>query len=592
MITINALLQRGLKKIWASKSGGVLIYVAFGLPILLGAMALSIDLGRAFILNTELKDFSDASALAGAAELDGRDGAMDAAEAAARTGITGTLLNVQGFATDGGGHNIVVDPGPDGVVFLKQLPADGTDFVADDTATSDADARFIFVKVVNRDVRSGLSRSLGVTAPFETSAKSIAGFITVICRTPAMFMCNPLEGDGSQTDNQGNPVAPFPLAGTPCAGQEATYLFVGAPVVADCLVGRGMLLKNGGGGGGGGNHSAYYPGEFGLLGCPEGIFSQGNSQNENQGIKCVAESIAQAIPDICIAGLAFPQTGQGAGPIRQAINVRFGVYENPQFGNGGPGTAPKDDPLYRPALNVTKGYEVGPSPSGSNCHNEVDGDDEAAMAAANVAHLPRDDCFYDATPCDRYGDGDWHTDGRDMIYWNANHPGILPPTAIDPDNASGEPYADMTRYELYRFEIDSMWFGADSLPGVPRPAGVTSSDPIPAGNEAVENGLACQYTPGNSEDPQWPNFSDPRILGGGDEGLIDRRILTLAAVNCVEHGPFQGAQPDGVPIEAFVQVFLTEPTRQGGPDGLRIYGEIAGVVDADDGLKDIVQLYR
>ena len=38
MTKINALLQRGLKKFWASKSGGVLIYIAFGLPILLGAM--------------------------------------------------------------------------------------------------------------------------------------------------------------------------------------------------------------------------------------------------------------------------------------------------------------------------------------------------------------------------------------------------------------------------------------------------------------------------------------------------------------------------------------------------------------------------
>ena len=87
MTKINALLQRGLKKFWTSNSGGVLIYVAFGLPILLGAMALSIDLGRAFILNTELKDFSDAAALAGAAELDGRDGARAAAEQAARTGL-------------------------------------------------------------------------------------------------------------------------------------------------------------------------------------------------------------------------------------------------------------------------------------------------------------------------------------------------------------------------------------------------------------------------------------------------------------------------------------------------------------------------
>ncbi|MCZ6845578.1 MAG: pilus assembly protein TadG-related protein, partial [Alphaproteobacteria bacterium] len=148
-------LRRYLRKISISECGGVLIYLAFGLPILLGAMALSIDLGRAFILNTELKDFSDAAALAGAAELDGRDGARAAAEAAARSGLSGTLLNVQAFATDGGGPGIAIDPGPLGVVLLRNLPADGTDFTVADTATSDADARFIFVSVVNRNIRSG-----------------------------------------------------------------------------------------------------------------------------------------------------------------------------------------------------------------------------------------------------------------------------------------------------------------------------------------------------------------------------------------------------------------------------------------------------
>ncbi len=86
----RSILKSLLRNLWTSKSGAVLIYVAFGLPMLLGAMALSVDLGRVFILNTELKDFSDAAALAGAAELDGRVGARVASEAAARTGISGT----------------------------------------------------------------------------------------------------------------------------------------------------------------------------------------------------------------------------------------------------------------------------------------------------------------------------------------------------------------------------------------------------------------------------------------------------------------------------------------------------------------------
>ena len=225
-------LPANLRKLWTCNAGASIIYVAFGLPIMLGAMALSIDLGRSFVLNTELKDFSDAAALAGAAELDGRVGARAAAEAAARTGLSGTLVNVQAFATDGGGPNIQIDQ----VIFLRNLPADGTDFTAADTATTDSNARFIFVSVVNRNVRAGLSRGLGVTADFDTGARSIAGFKSPVCKVPAMFMCNPLEDVN------------FDISSTPCTGAD---LGVGKPVKHDCLVGRGMLLKNGGGGGNG-----------------------------------------------------------------------------------------------------------------------------------------------------------------------------------------------------------------------------------------------------------------------------------------------------------------------------------------------------
>jgi Flp pilus assembly protein TadG len=600
---INALLQRGLKKIWASKSGAVLIYIAFALPILLGVMALSVDLGRAFILNTELKDFSDAAALAGAAELDGRDGARAAAESAARTGLQGTMVNIQAFATDGDGPSIVVDD----VVFLQRLPRDGTDFVPSDTATTDAEARFIFVSVVNRDVRSGLSRALGVIPEFNTTAKSIAGFSSVVCRLPSMFMCNPLEGDG--TDHEGITVPQFPLEGTNCweGGYPSQYTFVGAPLNEDCLVGRMMKLKNGGGGGNGngsvknpddntiGTKTAYFPGEFGLLGCPEGIFdSPGNSKKDNQGIQCVAETIAQAEPNVCISTRAFPQTGQGAGPIRQAIGVRFDLYEQPMFGDSGQDPAPGNR-NYRPSLNNTKGHAPDINPGNGSCSTdkstEINPSVDADMLAANVMPFPRDPCFYGPPgTCsgDRFGPGNWHDDtvtigpttsgfsgSRAEVYWEINHPGEAPPDG----------YADMTRYEVYRHEINSMNYGAvpNDMPGVPRPD---------AG--AVEEARACNYQLGDSADPDMGNFSDPS-LDGDDKGPdeIDRRVLVLAAVNCREHGPLHGAQPDGIPTIGFVEVFLTEPATQGGPESLHVWGEIKGILDdSNEGVRDIVQLYR
>ena len=534
----------------------MIIYIAFSLPILLGTMALSIDLGRSFILNTELKDFADAAALAGAAELDGRPGARAAAEATARTGLTGTLLNVQAFTTDGGGANIVIDK----VVFLQNLPKDGTDFQNNDTATTDLDARFIFVSVAERNVRAGLSRGLGAMSDFSTNARSIAGFTSVICRVPAMFMCNPLED------------VDFPIAGT--VNCSSADLGVGVPLKHDCLVGRGMLLKNGGGGGNGNGtankksdnteptQNAYFPGEFGLLDCPDGLV------NNNNGIRCVAESVAMAAPNVCIHNLAFPQTGQGAGPIREAINTRFDAYDNPHFGGG-----TKNDSDFRPALNVTKGYE--PVSSGGNCAAEAD------PLVVNVAALPRDDCFYnDPQDCaggDRYGPGDWQLNGRGDDYWTKNHGAVPQPPG----------YASMTRYDVYRYEIESMAFPLSNTPGVPRP---------PAeGGVAVENGLSCLYNAPGSDptDPAYPEFSDPS-LDADDVGLdeIDRRLLVLAAVNCTEHGPLHGSSSGGIPVEGHVEVFLTEPTTKGGNEGLRVWGELKGVLDVDDGAKDLVQLYR
>lgn len=541
MIKTNSLLKRGLKKLWTSKSGGVLVYLAFGLPMLFGAMALSVDLGRAFILNTELKDFSDAAALAGAAELDGRDGAMVASEAAARTGISNTLLNVQAFATDGSGPGLVVDQ----VVFLQTLPADGTNFVAGDTATSDADARFIFVSVVNRNVRSGLSRALGVIPDFDTSARSIAGFNTVVCRVPSMFMCNPLEDVN------------FPLDNTPCTSND---LGVGKPLKDACLRGRGMLLKNGGGTPSQGNTADYFPGEFGLLACPDGLV------NNNNGIRCVAESIAQSAPNVCITSRAFVQTGQGAGPIREAINTRFDIYHNPFYG----GANISNNSVYRAPMNVTKGYREN---NGSSCSEEAD----LVGPPPEAAPLPRDPCFA-AENCanDRWGPGNWHANGQGQEYWDINHGSW---GGAQPDFTQTAP--PMSRYEMYRYEIESEYFGATG-PGIPEPGG-------PQAGATLENGKACNYTGGT--------FSDPG-QDVDDSGLdeIDRRLLVLTAINCLEQSPLHGQSsnnPNGVPVEGYIQVFLTEPAQHGGPEQLKIWGELAGTIDAGtEGLRDIVQLYR
>lgn len=537
-----------LRKLRASEQGGVIIYLAFMLPMLMGAMALSVDLGRSFILNTELKDFSDAAALAGAFELDKTDGAMARAEDAARTGLKGTLVNVQAFATDGGGPSITVDK----VVFLRNLPADGTNFTAADTATSDADAGFIFVSVVNRSVRSGLSRALGVIPDFNTIARSIAGRGSILCEVPAMFMCNPLE----------DPDFPTPPGVACIKGEKARLIGQEA-----CLQGRLMQLRQGGS-----NKSkdpdnpnksqdknSYFPGEFGLLECP------GYGKGAEETFKCIAE----ARPPICISQRAYVKTGVVAMKVANAINLRLDLY--------GPGVknSYKNDFNFRPALNVTKGHEF--TGKANDCSVLPD---EGSVEADLVAKYPRDSCFATGTCAGggRWGDGDWQDDGRFAEYWSINHGNSAFST---PPAGSG----DWTRYDVYRHEINSE-LNLEPGPGIPTLA--------PDGGPTLEKGKACNYKAGNDFYP-FDGFSDPSL----NEDDLDRRLLTLSVVNCMEHGPLTGASSNnkgGVEIEGFVEVFLTEPaglpSEKTKEDKKDIWGEVARIVDQDDRMKVIVQLYR
>ena len=147
-------------------------------------------------------------------------------------------------------------------------------------------------------------------------------------------------------------------------------------------------------------------------------------------------------------------------------------------------------------------------------------------------------------------------------YWAVQHPGAAQPTD----------YSQMTRYEVYRHEIE---------------------------NHPGPQGIPDNWNPGIGED------ANPGCYGGGtmsdpsmdadDTGLdeIDRRIFVLAVINCVEHAPLNGNEDD-VPVIGFVKMFLTEPAQGKGNDQADIYGEIAGVIrpGESDAARDIVQLYR
>lgn len=514
------------RRLLIGRSGSIVTWVVFTLPILMGTLALAIDSGQLFALNTDLQKHASAAAIAGAAELcGGTDGARVRAERAARQGFRdstdlqyatdSTLKNDERFATDNKGALIQVAD----VRFLSNLPPDGTAITADDLATSDSDARFIYVRVEDRHSSNVLGWIITNTG-FDTGAEAIAGCGQVVCKFPALMVCNPLE----------DPTYPV---GADCSVTPGT----GAPFDPDCMRGKQVLMKAKGGTG------QWGPGNFGLVENPDG----------SNGASATADYLANAAPAFCTGDRINTEPGSKTGPIKAAINTRFDLYENPMFSGG------SSKPEYRPALDVVKGYTVPPGETACN----------ATADPGNAMALPRDSCFSTGTcPSGRFGDGKWDC----LSYWQFNHaPGDLPPNGCVNANASLPPGVDrMSRFQIYRYEV-------------------THND-IPNNSPSGENGNPQCYTGGTMSDPS----QDPDNIGPDE---IDRRVLVMAVVDCVQNGPVNGNETN-LPVTNFVKVMLTEPVQCDGGDcaaGFDLWGEIIDVLgpgQQDNSLHDIVQLYR
>jgi Flp pilus assembly protein TadG len=192
-----------------------------------------------------------------------------------------------------------------------------------------------------------------------------------------------------------------------------------------------------------------------------------------------------------------------------------------------------NNPAFAPAPNVIKG-EV---PRGGNaCNNNTD-------PSPDTIALPRDACFGSGETCggSRFGNGTWDQAG----YQSTNHNGAFP-------NGIGN---GATRYQMYLAEIAAAG-GGNILP-----------------NGKAETGRpACNTT--------------------GPAGA-DRRLLIAAGIDCNGLGP---GNQSNVPVQTFVQVFMTEPAGTTGDDSGVWVEEVQAVDASGEGgngvIRDVVQLYR
>jgi hypothetical protein len=399
--------------IGSDSGGAVAPTVALSLFALVGAAGIAFDYARMASLDTELQSAADQAALAAASQLDGEDETCERAVEAARE----LLVNQTVMANDGAGLPVTI---------ADSTVCDDDDGITDDPsatirffsnkdgtlATSDAEARFVEVKVDARQANFALTPVVGAFNSGLLRAAAMAGLGTALCKVPPLMVCPP--------------------PGT---------------IDWNALRGIGVRAVSNSG-------PNWAPGAFGYIGPQDANSTQIGLAFQNPVFQCQE-----------ITGEQPVSTGAPT-PAIVAINSRFDIYD--MASGGGAALAPCHGTACPPALNVTKDLIRDPGASGGNAckiHNNgwhlvsnadnrfspraFDAGDTAltpidANGIITAMGLPRDNCHYTSfgSACggtnNRFGNGAWARGD----YFNKYHTGRIPADA-----------ATMTRYETYLWEI-------------------------------------------------------------------------------------------------------------------------------------------
>jgi uncharacterized membrane protein len=182
---------RNIKELAKANEGTILAFWGVSFAVLFGIVAMSFDMGRIGITQSELQSYADNVALAAAGELDGGATAITRAQAAAANMIADT-------ETFGNGNNVLAGATDYTLVFLSDLPACDSFTTCPPTAvtTNPADAIYAWVTVANHNVdltfAAAFSALTGAGSPANTvSARAIAGFTGYACDITPLFFCLP-----------------------------------------------------------------------------------------------------------------------------------------------------------------------------------------------------------------------------------------------------------------------------------------------------------------------------------------------------------------------------------------------------------------
>jgi hypothetical protein len=490
--------------------GGMAVPIALTIPVLFGFAMLAIDGGREFNLHTSAQQGADALALAGAAELDSRPDAL----ARANRAITSLVQNDSRF----GEGDSAIDGSSVGIRFLSSLPAQESAPITTANVTTDPrKAKFVEVTAPPVRFQSLFGGVIGNGDERQVSpSRAVAGFESIACKISPLFICNPFERTG-------------------------VNLFT---AIRDPLNKRRLIAMKE-------KSTTYFPGNFGYLQPAVG-----------SGASEVRDAMAMAEPKGCYKHSGVELRTGAIASTAEAMNTRFDIFD-------GYFKSERNNPVYRPALNVRKGWSY----SGSNACNATLAYDRNATPAANVSSkvpalgLPRDNCFYTnscsfggASMGGRVGDGNWDFE----TYWSYVHG----PSTPKPNGWSNSNLP--SRYEVYRYELENGLYKNLTVRGI---------QGVGAEKERGAPECTTQTLPTPEEDP------------------LDRRLFYGAIMDCQaleEEYAISGGSAPPMPVTAFGVFFMTEPMDKN--DGT-LWVELVDVVEpgtttARGIVHDIVRLHR
>jgi Flp pilus assembly protein TadG len=506
--------------------------VGISLFALIGVGGIAFDYARLASMDTELQNAADQAALAAATQLDGTSTAITRATNAAQNLIENQTL----FAND--------DDASGTAVTIPTLTFYSAYNSTSDTGTVTTDpvaAKFVEVTVGAREAFYALTPVVSAFSSGDIDAQAVAGLGSAICKVPPVMICNPQETGGNTAFD------------------------------VTTLIGKGLRLVTVGNGNG-----TWAAGNFGYL-------DTGGGSNGAPGLR---EALGWENPP----GECSPESGIDTKPgatvtVTDALNTRFDIYTNVSCPTGGNCGA---------SINSVKDVVRPNNASGNNActlHNqgwqEVDSAGRylptsatsplASSITPTAMGHPRDMCHAVSSSTTGYcssaiGTGLWDQDA----YFRANygwsdtdwrtHTGLSTTVSPYTTDASGTVIpnpAYASRYNVYAWEIEHRGetFGSKVI---------------------LNSRTASGSGPTALMDHDSPICSSAQGYGSGvvpGGGVVDRRRISVAVVNCVANGV--NGNSTGVPVKDWLDVFIVEPSlNRDRTNAGEVYVEVVGLTDS------------